>query len=95
MLKHSPAPWTIEPGEELEEREIWDANLQCIASVWGAPEANQPGSAQDQLNADTRILQASYRMYALLHKIVAWNAERGPCWDWLHEAENILNDIEE
>ena len=27
MLKHSPLPWTIEPGDEPEDREIWDANL--------------------------------------------------------------------
>ena len=27
MLKHSPMPWTIEPGDEPENREIWDSNL--------------------------------------------------------------------
>ena len=58
MLKHSPMPWTIEPGDEPENREIWDSNLGCVATVYGQPEAQRAGPEQDQLEADTRLLHA-------------------------------------
>ena len=96
MIKHSPTPWTIEPGDEPENREIWDSNLQCVASVYGMPEAQKhAGPERDQLEADTRLLHAAPRMYALLRDIVDMNLARAIAPEWHHQAENVLNDIEE
>ena len=76
MLKHSPMPWTIEPGDEPENREIWDNNLQCVLTVYGHPEAEHAGPEQDQLENDTRLLHAAPRMYALIRDMVDMNLAR-------------------
>lgn len=95
MLKHSSTPWTIEPSDEPENREIWDAKLQCVATVYGHPEAQHAGPEQDQLEADTRLLHAAPRMYALIRDMVAMNLARAITPEWHLQAENVLNDIEE
>ena len=96
MIKHSPLPWTIESGEEPEHRQIWDANLQCVAEIYGPPEAEYPGPAQDILNNDTKLIAAAPRMYALLKSIATsymdMNDRKSP---WKIHVENLMNDIEE
>ena len=59
MLKHSPAPWIIEPGNDPDEHDIWDAKLQRVATVYGPLEAANAGPEQDQLNADARLIAAA------------------------------------
>ena len=95
MLKHSPTPWTIEPGDEPETREIWDAKLQCVAHVHGHPEAEHEGRERDQLEADTRLLHAAPRMYALIQQLVQFEVVSMIAHDWHCDATNLLNDIEE
>jgi hypothetical protein len=93
MLKHSPAPWRIEPGEEPEEREIWDANLQCVATVHGPPEAGHAGPEQDQLNVDARLIAAAPLIYAMIASLTECKTNR-QVWHLTKVAENLLNEME-
>lgn len=90
MINHSPTPWTIEPSDELENREIWDAKLQCVCQIYGPPEAGHSGPEQDILEADARLIQAAPAMYAFLREIINYPDEIG-----YEKITNLLNDIEE
>ena len=68
---------------------------RCVATVYGHPEAQHEGPEKDQLEADTRLLHAAPRMYALIRDIVDMNLARALAPEWHHQAENVLNDIEE
>ena len=95
MLNHSPLPWTIELCDEKEYRQIWDSNLQCVAEIYGPPEAQHEGLEKKQLEADANLICAAPRMYALLSEIVLLEPGESLVGPWLRDVENLLNDIEE
>jgi hypothetical protein len=96
MLKHSPAPWRVDPGDTLDERHIINAEIEVIASVYGAPEAYDPGPEQDQLNANATLISAAPQMYALLRQVAAYMHDVAMDDDPLAEKITILlNNIEE
>ena len=95
MKKHSPAPWTIEPGDQPEHRDIIDSDGLCVAAVWGPPEARHSGPYQDRLEFDARLIRSAPQMYALLRDAVLWGLAHENAPNWHLQTENLMNDIEE
>jgi hypothetical protein len=96
MLEHSPAPWTIESGDDEDELAVWDSDFGIVCEIYGQSEACNPGAAQDRLFADARLIVASPKMYSLLTKLVLAAEHSGPVelFEIIRDARNLLNDIE-
>jgi hypothetical protein len=96
MFKHSPAPWNVYPGDELDELQVVDANTWRVATVFGDPKSCNPGPQQDQLRGDAQLIAAAPQMYALLRQIMSYMHDVAMDDDPLAEKIAILlNNIEE
>ena len=96
MLNPNPGPWTIQPGNVLNERQIFDSDHQLLAIILGSPEAAHEGLEQDELNATAKLFCFANHMYRALRDVAAWfNDEDFDESDISTLVEHLLNDIEE